>query len=729
MSNNTQNIPALTTVIKRDGRVVPLDPDKITNAIFRAAQSVGGTDQVLAQNITQKIIEHLEQTYSEKNPTVEDIQDTVEKVLIKEGHAKTAKAYILYRERHKQFRDMRTAVLDGKSTSLKLSLNSLLILKERYLKKDSARNFQETPEDLFCRVAHTVAHADTLYGLSAERTEETFYNLLSRLEFLPNSPTLAHAGGSIQQLASCFVLPVEDSLEGIFDALKNAALIHKQGGGTGFSFSRLRPRNDLISTLNTGSSGPIAFMKVFDAALETVKQGGKRKGANMAILRVDHPDILQFITMKSDHKTLQNFNISVALTEAFMQALEKNENYELINPRTGKPSQTLPARHVWDLIILEAWKTGDPGIVFIDRINASKANPTPFLGNIESTNPCGEQPLFPFEACNLGSINLAKVVKEGQVQWEHLKQVIHQSIHFLDNVIDTTHYPLPRIEQLCKANRRIGLGVMGFADFLYQLNVRYDSEEGVAWARKIMQFISCEADTASQTLAAQRGQFINFDQSIYAGKTPLRNCTRTTIAPTGTISMIADCSSGIEPLYALVFNKIVLDGKELLYVNEEFERVAHAQGFYSEELMKRIANQGSIQNFSDIPQNVKDIFRISHDMNPYWHIRIQAAFQEFTDNAVSKTVNFPNSATPKDIEQAYFLAYQLGCKGITAYRDGSKDIQVFNLPTKEKNINEKILPVTVIKIKEDACPDCKTPLYLQEGCALCPQCGYSLCLH
>ena len=726
MSNN---LSTLTTVIKRDGRVVPLDPEKITNALYRAAQSVGGTDRALAQHLTQKIIEHLKQTYLDKTPTVEDIQDAVEKILIKEGHAKTAKAYILYRERHKQFRDMRIAVLDGKSTALKLSLNSLLILKERYLKRDNTHHIQETPEDLFQRVAHTVAQADTLYGQSAEKSEEEFYHMLTHLEFLPNSPTLANAGGIIQQLASCFVLPVEDSLDGIFDALKHAALIHKQGGGTGFSFSRLRPKNDVISTLNTGSSGPIAFMKVFDAALETVKQGGKRKGANMAILRVDHPDILQFITMKSDHKTLQNFNISVALTDTFMNALEKNEPYELINPRTGNVSHTLPARHIWDLITLEAWKTGDPGIVFIDRINASKANPTPFLGTIESTNPCGEQPLFPYEACNLGSINLAKCVHEGQVNWERLKQVIHDSIHFLDNVIDITHYPLHQIEQLCKANRRIGLGIMGFADFLYKINIRYDSEEGVAWARKVMQFISLEADTASQVIAALRGPFPHFDKSIYAGGTPLRNCTRTTIAPTGTISMIADCSSGIEPLYALVFNKVVLDGKELLYVNEEFERVAHAQGFYSEELMKRIARQGSIQEFPDIPQPIKDIFRISHDMNPYWHIRIQAAFQEFTNNAVSKTVNFPNSATPKDIEQAYILAYQLGCKGITAYRDGSKDIQVFNLPTQEKKLEEKNHAIPAIKIKEDTCPECKTTLYIQEGCALCPHCGYSLCIH
>ncbi|MBI4148281.1 vitamin B12-dependent ribonucleotide reductase [Candidatus Woesearchaeota archaeon] len=721
-----QATTSFTKVIKRDGRTADFDAEKITNAIFRAAQSVGGTDRELAKSLTQKVVELLEKKLAGKDPNVEEVQDAVEKVLIENGHAKTAKTYILYRENHKQMRESRSAILEGKTTSLKVSTNALTVLKERYLKRDLNGNITETPEQLCRRVAQNLAEADKLYGQNAQETEDRFYHMLAGMEFLPNSPTLMNAGNVLQQLSACFVLPVEDSMTGIFDAVKWAALIHQTGGGTGFAFSRLRPRNDVVKSTRGVSSGPVSFMKVFDSATEAIKQGGKRRGANMGILRVDHPDVLEFITMKEDNKTLLNFNISVAVTDKFMQALEKDGEYEMVNPRHGEVVKKIPARHVWDLIILEAWKTGDPGVVFIDRINNSRANPTPFLGQIESTNPCGEQPLLPFEACNLGSVNLAKFYKEGSVDWERLKGAVHDCIHFLDNVIDMNRYPLPQIDHICKTNRRIGLGVMGFADLLFALKVRYDSEEGVEWGRKVMQFISAEADKASMELAKVRGPFPNFEKSIYGTGTPIRNCTRTTIAPTGTISMIADCSSGIEPLFALVFHKVVMDGKELLYINESFEKIARDRGFYTEELMKRIANKGTIQDIPEIPQDVKDVFRVSYDISPYWHVRMQGAFQEFTDNAVSKTVNFPNYATTKDVEEVYWLAWKLGCKGVTVYRDGSKDVQVLNVNLEEKK--QKVQKKEVAEAtKEDSCPECKTKMHFQEGCAMCPNCGYSLC--
>ncbi|MBI4016359.1 MAG: vitamin B12-dependent ribonucleotide reductase [Candidatus Aenigmarchaeota archaeon] len=721
-----QTTSLITKIVKRDGRIVDFDTEKITNAIFSAAQSVGGNDRALAESLTQKVLHYLTSKYTGTNPTVEEVQDAVEKILVENGHAKTVKAYILYREEHKKIRESRQAVLEGKPTTLKVSTNSLTVLKERYLKRDPQGNIIETPEQMCRRIAHNLAQAEKLYGQDAEKTEEKFYNLLSNMEFLPNSPTIMNAGNVLQQLSACFVIPVEDSMAGIFDAVKWAALIHQTGGGTGFAFSRLRPKNDVVRSTSGVSSGPISFMKVFDSATEAIKQGGKRRGANMGILRVDHPDILDFITMKEDNKTLQNFNISVAATDRFMEALEKNEEYELINPRHGEVIKKISARHVWDLIILEAWKTGDPGVVFIDRINNSRANPTPFLGQIESTNPCGEQPLLPFEACNLGSVNLAKFHKDGDVNWEGLKECVHESIQFLDNVIDMNRYPLPQIEHICKTNRRIGLGLMGFADLLFHLKIRYDSEDGVNCGRKIMQFISAEADKASMELAKIRGAFPNFDKSIYAGGTHLRNCTRTTIAPTGTISMIADCSSGIEPLFALVFHKVVMDGKELLYANDVFEKTARERGFYTEELMRRIANKGSIQDIPEIPQDVKEVFRVSYDISPYWHVRMQSAFQEFTDNAVSKTVNFPNFATTKDVEEVYLLAYKLGCKGVTVYRDGSKSVQVLNVnfdEKKQKQQKQEIKEAT----KEDSCPECKTKMHFQEGCAMCPNCGYSMC--
>lgn len=564
-----------------------------------------------------------------------------------------------------------------------------IVLRKRYLRKSLDGATIETPRELFWRVAASVAESERAYPASPyapEQLAREFYDLMTSWKFLPNSPTLMNAGTDLGQLSACFVLPVGDSIEEIFDAVKYAAMIHKSGGGTGFSFSRLRPKDSRVGSTGGVASGPVSFLRIFNTATEQIKQGGTRRGANMGILRVDHPDIEDFIRAKEKEGEFNNFNLSVGLTEDFMQAVEKDEEYALRSPHSGEVVRRRRAREIFDLLVDKAWASGDPGIVFLDRIN--RDNPTPDQGEIESTNPCGEQPLLPFEACNLGSINLSCFhvpgheqdadPLEGGIDWEELRRVIHLAVRFLDNVIDASRFPLDRIAETVRRNRKIGLGVMGFADLLFLLGVPYDSPEGTALAERIMSFINAEGHAASAVLAEERGPFPAYATSVYArqGLGPYRNATVTTIAPTGTLSIIAGCSSGVEPLFALCFTRNILDGERLVEVNPHFEAALRRLDEATPELMESVARTGSIQQMDFLPASLRKVFVTAMDIDPVWHLRMQAAFQRHTDNAVSKTVNLPNSATREDIHAIYWMAYEEGCKGVTVYRDGCKNLQV-----------------------------------------------------
>ena len=655
---------------------------------------------------------------------------------------------------------------------LNLSENSIKVLEKRYLKRDKDGNCTETPADMFRRVSRAIAEGDLKFGRTQKEVDELaqkFYEAITNCYFMPNSPTLMNAGRELGQLAACFVLPVEDSLEGIFETVKNTALIHKSGGGTGFSFSNLRPKNSVVRSTMGVSSGPVSFMEVFNAATEAVKQGGTRRGANMGILRVDHPDILDFINCKADNFKLNNFNISVAITDKFMEAYKNGTDYELINPQNGTVAGTLNAKKVFDLIIDGAWRNGEPGIVFIDTMNSD--NPTPHIGQIESTNPCGEVPLLSYEACNLGSINLGKMVKTTanglEVDWDRLAKTTRLAIRFLDNVIAVNNYPLPQISEMVQNNRKIGLGVMGWADMLMLMGLSYNSEEGTKLAAQVMEFIDYESKCESIELSKERGRFNNFVGSIYDGKKFLqtkykgksagiisdeqwaeldaqieehgiRNATTTCIAPTGTISMIASASGGVEPLFGLVFLRNVMDGTELLEINPIFKDYMIKKGLYSEELMKKISKDGSVAHVDGISEEIKHIFATAHDVSPYWHVKMQAAFQLHTDNAVSKTVNFEEHATREDIEQAYVLAYENDLKGITVYRNNSRQFQPMNLDAKKSEEKTEEVAETKVEevveeynptgeIKKVTCPECGTSIEMAEGCFICLNCGYSGC--
>jgi ribonucleoside-diphosphate reductase alpha chain len=683
---------------------------RIANDVFRFCASGGTSDRDLVDRLTKLVIQRLDQ-----KPLLSpvDIENAIKEIIAEKREFANV---IKPRPSEPQCEDKRTetvsdapkAVVQKKakpkvmtnripanSETHRFSENAMTVLERRYLKTDAQGKVAETPFDMFRRVARNIASAEPAYGSQEDAAywEEQFYLLMTELDFLPNSPTLMNAGRDLQQLSACFVLPIEDSMEGIFDAIKYTALIHKSGGGTGFSFSRLRPEGDTVGSTGKVASGPISFMKVFDAATDAIKQGGMRRGANMAILSVNHPDIEKFISAKEKENTLTNFNLSVAATDEFMKAALDGGDYNLINPKDGSVFGQLNAKSIFDKIVELAWRTGDPGLIFIDRINQD--NPNKNLGKIESTNPCGEQPLLPYESCNLGSINLAHMVDDEKkaVDYDKLGETIKIAVRFLDNVIDKNKFPLPEIEEMTKKTRKIGLGIMGFADMLIKLDVAYDSEEALKIAENVMKFIDTTATDASAELAGERGAFPAFDGSEYSikGGPKLRNATRTTIAPTGTLSIIANCSSGIEPLFALSYMRHILDGDTLVEVNPHFEQAARKEGFYSDQLMRELAAKGSPHDIEGIPDHVKRIFVTAHDISPKWHVEMQAAFQRFTDNAVSKTINFPQSATKEDIAQAYNMAYKEGCKGITIYRDKSKEKQVLNVPGKQKEESAKSL--------------------------------------
>jgi ribonucleoside-diphosphate reductase alpha chain len=678
-------------VRKRDGSLEPFDQRKITAAISKAFRAVRGRPEVaVSRHLSDEIVSKLQEASAKKVPSVEEIQDMVEEGLMEKGYTDVAKSYILYRVNHSEARQYKAFV--GVDDDLKLGVNAIKVLQSRYLRRDPGGKVVETPSQMFRRVAHAVAKVDGLYGKEeAEITaaEERFYEMMASMEFLPNSPTLMNAGTRLGQLSACFVIPVRDSLESIFDAVKAAAIIHQSGGGTGFSFSNLRPKGDVVQSTGGTASGPISFMKIFDATTEEVKQGGRRRGANMAILTVHHPDIMDFVTVKSRANLLTNFNLSVAVDDEFMKAVEKNRQVDLINPRDDAIVGRTSARELFSLICTGAWQSGDPGLVFIDEVN--RRNPTPGLGRIEATNPCGEVPLLPYESCNLGSINVSLMVSEGRMDWKRLEQAVRDAVHFLDNIIDANKYTLKQVKKMSEGNRKIGLGVMGFAEALIKLGISYDSDDAVAFARKLMAFIGETSHKASAQLGLERGSFPNFEGSTWEkrGYRAMRNATTTTIAPTGSISIIAGCSSGIEPLFAVSFVRDVMEGTRLLEVNPFFEKAARERGFYSPELMMRISQTGSVGGIEEVPQDLRRLFVTALEIPPERHLRIQAAFQEYTDNAVSKTINIPHDANPDSVHRSYMLAWRLKCKGITVYRYGSKAEQVLYIGTLEKGGDEK----------------------------------------
>jgi ribonucleoside-diphosphate reductase alpha chain len=681
-------------VKKRNGTVIPFMKSKITEAIFRAAKAVGGSDRKRSEEITDIVVEELLKLKKE-NPTVEEIQDTVEKVLIKEGHAKTAKHYILYRAQHQKDREQRASIL-GYAEDTKMDIAGALVAKKRYLIKKvpnkEASEFvdveeigerTETIKEMFERVADEIIKGEALHTKKKEQLEEyrkKFIKMMKEIYFLPGGRILANSGRKDRFLMNSFVLPMEDKIEGIFETLKRATIIQKGGGGTGFDFSKLRPIGSETEQTESSAAGPLSFIVMFNDASKTIRNRGNRMGANMGVLRIDHPQILDFITLK-DKINLEHFNISIGITDQFMEAVSKNQDYPIIDPFSKKEVNRVKARRILDLATTMAWKTADPGILFIDRIN--RDNPTPELGQINSTDTCGEMPMYPNESCPLGSINLSRFIKkedekgnDKKIDFDKLKEIVHLAVRFLDDAIDASWYPFKEIEEETKNFRRIGLGVMGWADLLYALKIPYNSTKALNLAREVMGFINKEADSASQTLAKERGEFLKYKGSTFEkeGK-KRRNATVTAIAPTGSISLLAGTSSSIEPNFALSTMRQLFSTQKVLIVNKEFEKTSFEEGFHSENLLKEVAEYGSLK-YSDVPENIKRIFVVAHDIEPRWHIRMQAAFQENTEGAISKTINFPNEASVQEIYDAFTESYKMGVKGISIYRDGSKENQV-----------------------------------------------------
>ena len=661
----------ITLVKKRNGQIEKFDEEKIALAIYKALKARKKDDFLLAQNLCKQVVKTL-QKENHTSVSVEHIQDIVEETLMRNNFPDVARAYILYRDKRRQLRESKKII--GVEDRLKLSINAISILKQRYLLKNDSGEIIETPEQMFERVARYVASAEK--GSEKAVYQEKFYKMLTDLEFLPNSPTLMNAGTTLGQLSACFVLPVPDSITGIFEALKNMAVIHQSGGGTGFSFSNIRPKGDIVRSTMGVASGPVSFIEIFDKATEVVKQGGRRRGANMGILRIDHPDIIEFVTSKRKN-ILTNFNLSVAVTDTYMESVLKNKKFELINPRTKTAVKSIPARELFDIICQCAWETGDPGIIFIDEIN--RKNPVPEIGTIEATNPCGEQPLLNYESCNLGSINLTKIVDSGSINWEKLKQIVQLATRFLDDVIDVNHYPIKEIEQMTLASRKIGLGIMGWADLLAELEIPYGSKESLKLAEKLMDFINTTALEYSIYLGKIKGSFPDFKRSIYRAQfDALRNCTRTTIAPTGTISIIAGCSSGIEPFFAIAYGR-KLAGSSIFEINPVWERKAAKLKLLRPEITAEILKTGSLKNIKGIPAHIKNVFKTALEIEPQHHLLMQAAFQRHTDNAVSKTINLPENATIQMVKNIFISAYRMKCKGITIFRYGSKSSQVLYL--------------------------------------------------
>ncbi|MDI6720796.1 MAG: adenosylcobalamin-dependent ribonucleoside-diphosphate reductase [Candidatus Aenigmarchaeota archaeon] len=742
-------------VRKRDGKVVPFDKEKIINAIFKAAQAVGGSNRITAEFLADKVVELLERNMPfGAIPNIEDIQDVVEKVLIEEGHAKTAKAYILYRSERTKIREEQKKILNDKTTKLPFSLNALQVIAKRYLVHDRDGNVIESPEEMFYRVANTLAEVEYSYGKDEEDVKklgEDFLMIMKSFEFVPAGRTLANAGAPTPIVPNCIVLHMDDSMDGIFQTLKEASVLQQAGSGLGFPFHLLRPAGNIAKRSRGVASGPVSFLKVYNTAFGVIKQQN-RHGANMGVMRVDHPDILEFVHAKDIEGELNNFNISVGLTNEFMQKVHENDpspwmcewNGQKMKPRRiyrdahsvviDIKEETMTARELFQEIITSAWKTGEPGCVFLDRVN--ETNPLPGLGRIEACNPCGEQYLHDGDVCNLGSINLEKFVVDEKIDFDRLRYITKTAVRMLDNVIDLTSAPVEKVNTSIRSNRRIGLGIMGFADMLYQIRVPYNSEEGLKTSEKIMKCIQDAAYEMSQQLAEEKGIFPNWDKSIHKQRgVRMRNAALTNIAPTGTISMVFDVSGGVEPYFALAYHyRGILGGStELYYLNKHLKRELEKHGLYTNEIMKKINEEGTLANIPEIPEDLKRVFVTSMDISAEDHIRMQASFQKYCDNAISKTINFHEDATKEDVLQGYVLAWQLGCKGCTVYRNNSRNVQVLNLNKAKKTEDEDIIQKEVL-VKAVAggsavheCPECSAELEFKEGCTECPECGWGKC--